>query len=375
MNLLEILRFSQKYLEEREIPKARLTSEKIIAHVLHCDKISLYANFDRTLQKEEKEDIKYFLKRIAEERRPFEEVLKDLPAGTGDHREENRELLRKSVEYLEKYGVPSPETDAEYIFAHILGTRRALLTMQLAGKIEEEDKNRIREMLWQRGKLRKPLQYILGEWEFYGYPFRLDERVLIPRIDTETLVEQAKHILTEWERPRILDIGCGSGAISIALALELPKACVTGVDINPGAVEVSRSNKELNKVANAQFLQSDLFARLQGQRFHMILSNPPYISAAEYETLMPEIVRYEPKNALTDGADGLRFYERIARDARLHLEDGGCLVFEIGSKQAKAVREILEKYDFQVLLTGKDYGGNDRVVAGRIRGEDDVDKT
>ncbi|MDR1832788.1 MAG: peptide chain release factor N(5)-glutamine methyltransferase [Fusobacteriaceae bacterium] len=367
MNLLEILKFSARYLEERNIPKARLAGEKIIARVLCCDKIYLYANFDRELSSTEKEQIKACLRKVAENGGDVDGILAAESAGKVDWLAENRELLRKSAEYLEKYGVPNAGTDAEHLFAHALKVRRSLLTARLRGEIADPEKDLIRELLVRRGKYRKPLQYIIGEWEFYGYPFLMAEGVLIPRPDTEVVAEQAKHLLSGMEKPKVLDLGCGCGAIGIALAMELPEADVTGVDINPAALSLSEKNKLKNNTNNIKFIKSDLFSALKGERYQLIVSNPPYISQKEYEELMPEVLRYEAKSALTDGADGLRFYEAIAREAGDYLTEGGWLVFEIGRAQAAAVGDILEKHRFDVALTGKDYGGNDRVVVGKCR--------
>ena len=253
----------------------------------------------------------------------------------------------------------------------------------MSREIKEEDKDKIREMLVLRAKKRKPLQYILGEWEFYGLPFKVSEGVLIPRADTEILVEQCIQLMREVEEPNILDIGSGSGAISIAIANELKSSSVTGIDINEKAIELANENKTLNKIENVNFIKSDLFEKIDKDfKYDLIVSNPPYISKNEYETLMPEVKNYEPQNALTDLGDGLYFYREISKLAGEHLKDTAYLAYEIGYNQAKDVTKILQNNNFDILSVIKDYGGNDRVVIAKkaiktdnfeeIEGEEDV---
>ena len=256
--------------------------------------------------------------------------------------------------------------DTEYIFSEVLKVSRNTLKYSMSREIKEEDKNKIREMLMLRAKNRKPLQYILGEWEFYGLPFKVRENVLIPRPDTEILVEQCIQLMREMEEPNILDIGSGSGAISIAIANELKSSSVTGLDINEDAIKLANENKVLNKVENVNFMKSDLFEKLDEDfKYDLIVSNPPYITKEEYETLMPEVKNFEPKNALTDLGDGLHFYREISKKAESYLKDTGYLAFEIGYKQAKDVSKILEDNNFAILSVVKDYGGNDRVVLAK----------
>ncbi len=377
MNLLEILNFSKEYLQKYSFSKPRLESEKLIAAVLKLDRITLYAYFDMELTSEQKEIIKKYLREMARGRIGFDELMKNKETEGIDmknYKDENHELLKKSIEYLEKYQVPNARLDAEYIFAHILNVNRMTLTLSLNKKIEEEDKNRIREMLVARGKERKPLQYLLGEWEFYGYPFKVDERVLIPRADTEILVEQCKYLVAEINSPKIMDIGTGSGAIAISLGKELPNSHVLGVDISEGALEVATQNRDINEATNVKFIKSDLFSTLRDEKyksvkFDLIVSNPPYIPTVEYESLMPEVLKYEPKNALTDNGDGYYFYEKISKEAKEFLTKDGYLAFEVGYNQAEKVAEFMRDNGFDIISIVKDYGGIDRVVIGKRREE------
>ena len=202
----------------------------------------------------------------------------------------------------------------------------------------------------------------------------MDERVLIPRPDTEILVEQCKFLMADVERPKICDIGTGSGAIAITLGKELPNAQVLGIDISDGALEVANTNRDLNKVENVKFIKSDVFEILKedkykSAKFDLIVSNPPYIPIEEYKTLMPEVLKYEPKNALTDNEDGYNFYERISKEAGEYLTEKGYLAFEVGYNQAEKVSEIMRKNSFDVISVVKDYGDVERVVIGKKREE------
>ena len=362
MNLLEILKFVEEYLKKYSFSKPRLEAEKLVSYVLNLDRIALYIHHERELTEEEKTSIKQFLKQMVEEKKSFDEIKGEKK----DYKTENLDIFNKSVEYLKKNGVPSALVDTEYIFSEALKVSRNTLKYSMSREIKEEDKNKIREMLMLRAKNRKPLQYILGEWEFYGLPFKVRENVLIPRPDTEILVEQCIQLMREIEEPNILDIGSGSGAISIAIANELKSSSVTGVDINEDAIRLANENKVLNKVENVNFMKSDLFEKLDEDfKYDLIVSNPPYITKDEYETLMPEVKNFEPKNALTDLGDGLYFYREISKKAGAYLKDTGYLAFEIGYKQAKDVSKILEDNNFAVLSIVKDYGGNDRVVLAK----------
>lgn len=362
MNLVEILKFTEEYLKKYSFSKPRLEAEKLVSYVLNLDRIALYIHYERELSEEEKNSIKHYLKKMVEENKTFD----DLKGEKKDFKAENLDIFNKSVDYLKKNGVPSPLLDTEYIFSDVLKVSRNTLKYSMSREIKEEDKDKIREMLVLRAKKRKPLQYILGEWEFYGLPFKVSEGVLIPRADTEILVEQCIQLMREVEEPNILDIGSGTGAISIAIANELKSSSVTGIDINEKAIELANKNKTLNKIKNINFVKSNLFENLDKDfKYDLIVSNPPYISKNEYETLMPEVKNYEPQNALTDLGDGLYFYREMSKLAGEYLKDTGYLAYEIGYNQAKDVTKILQNNNFDILSVIKDYGGNDRVVIAK----------
>lgn len=362
MNLVEILKFTEEYLKKYSFSKPRLEAEKLVSYVLNLDRIALYIHYERELSEDEKTSIKQYLKKMVEENKTFDE----LKGEKKDFKEENLDIFNKSVEYLKRNGVPSPLLDTEYIFSDVLKVNKNTLKYSMSREIKEEDKDKIREMLVLRAKKRKPLQYILGEWEFYGLPFKVREGVLIPRADTEILVEQCIQLMRDIEEPNILDIGSGSGAISIAIANELKSSSVTGIDINEKALKLANENKILNEIENVNFVESNLFEKLDKDfKYDLIVSNPPYISKEEYETLMPEVKNYEPQNALTDLGDGLYFYREISKLAGEYLKDTGYLAYEIGYNQAKDVTKILQNNNFNILSVIKDYGGNDRVVIAK----------
>lgn len=362
MNLVEILKFTEEYLKKYSFSKPRLEAEKLVSYVLNLDRIALYIHYERELSEDEKTSIKQYLKKMVEENKTFDE----LKGEKKDFKEENLDIFNKSVEYLKRNGVPSPLLDTEYIFSDVLKVNKNTLKYSMSREIKEEDKDKIREKLVLRAKKRKPLQYILGEWEFYGLPFKVREGVLIPRADTEILVERCIQLMREVEEPNILDIGSGSGAISMAIANELKSSSVTGIDINEKALKLANENKILNEIENVNFIESNLFEKLDKDfKYDLIVSNPPYISKEEYETLMPEVKNYEPQNALTDLGDGLYFYREISKLAGEYLKDTGYLAYEIGYNQAKDVTKILQNNNFDILSVIKDYGGNDRVVIAK----------
>ena len=376
MRLLEILEFSKEYLKKYSFSKPRLESEKVISHILGIKRIELYSNFEMELESGEKDKIKIFLREMARKRKTFDEVIKEKENSFEEKQEEkssekksfkdeNINLLSKSIQYLKKYNVENARLDAEYIFAYVLGVKRISLMLNFDEEISEENKNLIRQYIVRRGKYREPLQYIVKEWEFYGYPIKVDGRVLIPRQDTEILVEQCIFLMKEKENPKILDIGTGSGAISIALAKELPESEVLGLDVSDDALKMAVINRELNNVSNLKFLKSDVFQHVREKNYDLIVSNPPYIPVEEYNELMPEVKEYEPRMALTDGGDGYYFYKKISEESVNYLKNGGYLAFEVGYTQGETVSQLMEKNGFQIIGRVADYGGIERVIIGR----------
>ena len=273
-----------------------------------------------------------------------------------------REALRLAAARLEQAGVPDADVDAAYLLASVL--KEDTLAMRINGHRELAAPQRAAfDALCDRREAREPLQYILGETEFMGLTFHVEPGVLIPRADTEILVEKA----LAWMKPgaRVLDIGTGSGAIAVSLAKLGRQAQVTAVDVSDRALEIARRNAERNGAA-VEFVKSDCFSALKGRKYDMIVSNPPYISADEMRGLMPEVTR-EPELALFGGADGLDFYRRISREAPEYLNEGGCLLFEIGWLQKDAVSALVKAHIGEPFAL-RDYGQNWRVVGAKKEG-------
>lgn len=268
-----------------------------------------------------------------------------------------RDWIRSAAARLEALGVESPKLEAEVLAAHVLGVER----VWLIAHPDAEFPDLAGEGLLQRREAREPLAYIVGWREFYGRRFQVRPGVLIPRQDTEILVETALRLAVNGP---VLDIGTGSGCIAITLKLEKPALEVVALDLSERALEVARSNAEALQ-ADVQFVQSDLFDLydLSDKRFELIATNPPYI--AETETLAPEVKDHEPKEALFSGPTGLEFYERLAIEAPNHLKAGGALAMEVGYTQAAAVQKIFEDRGWRHEETLPDLAGHDRVVVVR----------
>lgn len=272
-----------------------------------------------------------------------------------------REALRLAEARLEQAGVPDADVDAAYLLASVL--KEDTLAMRINGHRELAAPQRAAfDAFCDRRAAREPLQYILGETEFMGLTFHVEPGVLIPRADTEILVEKA----LAWMKPgaRVLDIGTGSGAIAVSLAKLGRQAQVTAVDVSDRALEIARRNAERNGAA-VEFVKSDCFSALKGRKYDMIVSNPPYISEDEMRGLMPEVTR-EPELALFGGTDGLDFYRRISREAPEYLNEGGCLLFEIGWLQKDAVSALMRTFIGEPFAL-RDYGRNWRVVGAQLK--------
>ena len=203
-----------------------------------------------------------------------------------------------------------------------------------------------------------PLQYAIGRWDFYNINLLVDDRALIPRFETEIIVDYL--INSDFNKEDILDIGAGSGAISLSLAYNLKDSKVLGVDIEEAALSLALDNKKKLIIDNVDFIKSDLFENVD-QKFDIIISNPPYINEDDYERLDNKLY-YEPKSALYGGSDGLYFYRAIIKDASLHLKEEGHLIFEIGYDQKEEVNKLLIKSDLKNIINLKDFNGFDRFI-------------
>ncbi|MBC8015227.1 MAG: peptide chain release factor N(5)-glutamine methyltransferase [Sporomusaceae bacterium] len=271
-------------------------------------------------------------------------------------------ILKWTKQYFGEKGVENPRLDAEVLLSHILQCDRLHLYVHFDQPLEERELAAFRAAVKKRAA-RLPIAYIIGSKEFMGLDFQVTPAVLIPRPDTEILVEAALKRLAAADSPHILDIGTGSGAICISLLVALQSARSVTVDISPEALAVAEANAEKHQVTQRlTFCQGDLFEPVQGQVFTAILSNPPYIPKADIAGLTPE-VRQEPSQALVGGIDGLDFYRRIIREGRNYLAPGGFIAMEVGIGQAQKVAAMAEKTGFfKVSEIIKDYGGIERVV-------------
>ncbi len=363
-SLLDTLNKTVDYLGKKNIKDARITGERVFSEVLNMERIMLYANFERILTLEETERIKERLNSIVQN-----EVVGDIVKDNTFHPEENtlKLLMDKSRKYLEKHNVVEAGLITEIVFSHVLNMDRMLLFTKYKSQVEKEKIDKIRNYIQKIGKEKFPLQYLLNEQEFYGRKFYVNKGVLIPRQDTEKLVEEAIRILKNEsvKNPKILDIGTGSGIIGITIALEIEGCKVMGTDISDKALEISQKNKEILNVGNIKFFKSDLFNEIEYKKFNMIVSNPPYISDDETGIMSEDTLLYEPKEALFAENSGLSFYYRISREAMDYLQEEGYLLFEIGYRQGSAVKEIMEKTGFVNVNILKDMQNLDRVVIGQ----------
>ena len=272
-----------------------------------------------------------------------------------------RDALRAASGMLAQAGVPDPAVDAAFLLSHVTGTPHLLLCAEGWRELTQSQLDAYQALIDRRCQ-REPLQYILGTAQFMGVTLRAQPGALIPRNDTETLCEQA--LARMQGRERVLDLCTGTGALAIAIALQFPGAQVTAADISADALAVARQNIA-DTGARVTLRQGDLFAAAAGERFDIVVSNPPYITAEEMADLQPEVCR-EPALALYGGLDGLDFYRRIAREAPDYLSPGGWLLLEIGSAQAEAVSALLAER-FEALAVYPDMQGLPRAVAARLR--------
>jgi release factor glutamine methyltransferase len=275
------------------------------------------------------------------------------------------EALQLSADYLSKKGVDSSRLNAELILSNILNLKRLELYLNWERPLAENEISSYREMLKRRGN-REPLQYILGEVEFYGYPFKVNPSVLIPRPETELLVETIVLENSNKNDLNILDLGTGSGIIAISLARNL-NCKITAVDINSKALETALFNADLNKTLDKiEFIKADILNDNIIGEFDIIVSNPPYISKEDYNVLEPELKVYEPSEALTDYMDGLTFYKAIISKAKTNLKKNGKIYFELGQGQSLKVKSLLEQYHFININIINDYQSIGRVISGEV---------
>jgi release factor glutamine methyltransferase len=268
---------------------------------------------------------------------------------------------------------PHPERarrDAETLLLHVLSRNapernRAWLVAHWDSSTMPNVGAEMRALL-ERRRAGEPVQYITGETEFYGLPFRVTPEVLIPRPETEHLVEKVIELAARFEQPRMVDVGCGSGAIAVTLAHHLPQAQITAIDLSATALEVAEENAKRNGVA-IRFLDGDLLAPVAEERFEIVVSNPPYVPLSERDALSVEVREYEPALALFAGDDGLAVYRRLIPAAFAALAPGGFVALEIGCGQGPAIAELLTASGFHQIEFVPDLHGIPRVACAQRR--------
>ena len=262
---------------------------------------------------------------------------------------------------LKAAGIEDSVFEAKAIIRHITGFTNSEILTKYTNELTEFQQNNLTVILRQR-EIRYPLQYILGEWAFYKYTFKVGVGVLVPRSDTEVLVEECAEYLKNIEKPKVLDLCAGSGCIGISLAKDYPDSAVVLVEKYPEAKRYLDENITLNGAYNAMAILGDVFeGTANTEKYDLIVSNPPYIPPKEMEIISPE-TRFEPQTALLGGEDGLDFYRAIIKNYKNSLKDGGMLAFEVGINEAQKVLALLEENGFQKTKIIKDLNSVERVV-------------
>lgn len=277
-----------------------------------------------------------------------------------------KDIIVKYSKELEEIS-PTPRLDVETLLQKVLGVDRLYILLNLERVLSEDEEQLFNKFINERLNNR-PIAYIVGNREFMGLDFFVKEGVLIPRPDTEVLVEEVIELAKKKDAKNILDIGTGSGAITVSLAKYLENVKVTSVDISDIALEIGKRNAISNEVDDRiNFVKSDLFTNIDKEtKFDIIVSNPPYIKRKVIETLDKQVKDYEPYNALEGGVDGLDFYRAITKQAKNYLKKGGILAYEVGHDQSEDVSKLMEMDGYTNIYTLKDLQQIDRVVIGTV---------
>ncbi|MCM1288248.1 MAG: peptide chain release factor N(5)-glutamine methyltransferase [Clostridium sp.] len=293
-----------------------------------------------------------------------------------------RDMLKNGTDRLKACGIENAEGDARLLAMHVLGMDYTRLFMELDKNLEDEAVSAYNGLIEKRGT-HYPCQYMIGTQDFMGYTFAVSEHVLIPRPETELLVEQALRAAGDKGTCNVLDMCCGTGCIGISYILERRKRGntddrLTLVDISPYAVRLSENNSFLHDIS-CDIIKSDMFeykgpdvldamkVKNSGDLYDIIMTNPPYIKSSDIDALMEEVSRFEPRLALDGMEDGLYFYRRIIKEARNYLSENGCFICEIGYNQYDAVYSLLVDNGYSDIELTRDYAGLDRVVLAYMR--------
>jgi len=285
------------------------------------------------------------------------------------------EIIQRSTEFLERKAVESPRLQAELLLAHLLKLRRMQLYLNFERMLDSAETDAFRELVRRRGA-REPLQYIVGSTSFCGLEIAVNSHVLIPRPETEQLAEQgwfflsriseANHCPADSSPLTALDFGTGSGCLAIALAAKCHNVRIDAVDISLEALAVARRNVENHGLTERiRFVQANTLASLNGSAFDLIISNPPYITTKEIDSLQPEVRDFEPRCALDGGVDGLDYFRRFAIEGQAFLKPAGRMMLEFGDGQAEAIHEIFESEKWIVEAMQNDYSERPRIITVR----------
>jgi len=283
----------------------------------------------------------------------------------GNRRMTQYQLVAEGIKKLNEHNVPDADIDAELLWLFVSKQDKMAYIMNRQEEVTGAVRSSYEAVIDKRSE-RIPLQYITGTQCFMGYDFETAPEVLIPRYDTEVLVEQANHLIHDLhsDKMSVLDMCCGSGCIGLSVALMNPGVHIDLCDISDSAIALTTKNAKRLAVADYTVIKSDLFEKID-KKYDMIVSNPPYIESDVIDGLMPEVRDHEPRLALDGDMDGLKFYKAITENAESYLNEKGYILFEIGNHQAYDVQQLLVDRRFEEIRVVKDLAGNDRVVIGR----------
>lgn len=293
---------------------------------------------------------------------------------TGSAKDNNRiwqviDILKWGEDYFKNKGFESPKQEIEWLLCDLLEYKRIDLYINFENQIKKAQLNKLKSWIKRRVD-REPLQYITGKTEFYGLKFKINRKVLIPRPETERLVEIALNSIKEIIEPEILEVGAGSGCISIAISSEEPKAKIVSLEVSKDAILLAEENANINNINNINFIEMDFLKDFPKGKFDVVLSNPPYISELEISTLMPEVKNYEPKIALTDYGDGLIFYRRFADIAKFLLKPSGLIILEVGlGEHPTKVVNLFKESGYEKIELIKDFNNDQRILKIQIFNE------
>ncbi len=276
------------------------------------------------------------------------------------------DIINWGEEYFRFKGFENPKQEIEWLLCDLLNYKRIDLYLEFENTISDSKLDQLKGWV-KRRRTREPLQYITGQTQFYGYPFKVSPDVLIPRPETERVVDVVLHTIGNITKPRILEVGSGSGCMAVSIGAEKQNAYILSIDISKPAIDQARKNADLNATTNVDFMVLDFLKELPEGQFDLLVSNPPYIPLNEIGTTMPEIHNHEPQIALTDNRDGLTFYQRFAEVAKELVKPGGWVIMEVGlgDHPAKAM-EIFQSGGYKNLGLITDFNGDERVLKIQI---------